>query len=319
MKRPGKRPAAPDQGPDVPPRVGLLGRLMLLSPYWTRTVWHRLVRLSLYLIFAYLGVTVMLLALENWFLFHPEPALASWDRPPSGLEVEDVHMQSADEMTVHGWWAKPVRWKPEHGAILYFHGNAGNLSHRGDIVQRWRDELRLAVLIIDYPGFGQSEGSPTEAGCNAAGDAAYDWLTRKAGVPGNRIVLVGGSLGGSVATHLATLQPYRALVLISTFTSFPDMAQKTFPWLPCRWLVRNQMNNLARISTLKEPVFIAHSPSDGLVPYWMGQRLFAAANEPKRFFTMHGRPHDEFVPNDCFAALKAFLDETDVVLAMTTN
>ncbi len=171
------------------------------------------------------------------------------------------------------------------------------------------------MLIVDYPGYGKSQGKPTEQGCYSAGLAGYEWLTEQARVPSDRIVLVGCSLGGTVASYLATVKPYRALVLVSTFTSFPDMAQKTFPWLPTRWLVSNQMNNLDRIKTLTQPVFISHSTGDGLIPYAMGERLFAAANQPKRFFTIEGRPHDEFIPDECFAELKVFLNETDTVEA----
>ncbi len=257
----------------------------------------------------------MLLALENLFLFHPRTAASVWEPPPAGARVEDVDLTSPDGTSLHAWWLKPSGWQPRDGAVLFFHGNAGNLSERGPSMVRWRDELGLAVLIVDYPGFGRSQGVPTEAGCHAAGESGHDWLTKQAGVPGERILLVGGSLGGTVAIHVATCRPYRALVLISTFTSFPDMAQKQFPWLPARWLVRNQMNNLKRIRGLKKPVFISHSTGDGLIPYWMGERLYEAAQQPKRLFTIHGRPHDEFVPPDCFAALKAFLRETDLAVA----
>jgi hypothetical protein len=267
----------------------------------------------LWLGFAYLGVMMLLLALENWFLFHPETAAERWDAPR--CLVQDIDLKSADGTALHAWWMKPQDWNPDHGALLFLHGNAGNLSDRGESMCRLRDELRLAVLIVDYPGYGKSQGSPSEKGCNLAGEAAYEWLTDEAKVPGKRVVLIGVSLGASVATHLATLHPYRALVLMAAFTSFPDMAQKTFPWLPARWLVRNQMNNLARIPTLKRPVFIIHSSDDALIPYSMGERLFAAANEPKRFFALHDRPHDEYLTDECLAALKAFLNETDIATA----
>ncbi len=271
------RPSLPEPKTAAATKVGWLKWLLLDSPWWTRSVWHRLARLGLYLIGIYLGVLLMLLMLENWFLFHPDTALESWAPPPAGQDVRDVYLSSA-EGSLHAWWTRPRDWSPDQGAVLYFHGNAGNLSHRGDVICHWRDELHQAVLIVDYPGYGRSEGSPTESGCYATGDAAHEWLTEKTGVPGSRIMLVGGSLGGTVATHLATTRPSRALVLVAAFTSFPDMAQKTFPWLPCRWLVRNQMDNLARVGRLKQPLFIAHSTSDALVPYTMAERLFAAAN-----------------------------------------
>src|SRR5262249_11128842 len=156
------------------------------------------------------------------------------------------------------------------------HGNAGNLSSRGDSVLLWQRELPTAVLLFDYPGFGRSTGSPSEAGCYAAGDAAYDWLTRTKGVPAERGLLFGKSLGGAIASALAVRKSHRALVLAMAFTSFPDMAQVKYPWLPGRWLVRNQMNNLAKLGKVKRPVFISHGTVDGVVPFSMGEQLYAA-------------------------------------------
>jgi fermentation-respiration switch protein FrsA (DUF1100 family) len=293
----------------------IVSLVLLRSGFWQRSTWHRLGRLTLWLAYCYLGVLLMLLFLENWLLFHPTPASRDWAPPPSGLAVEDVELTSSDGTALHGWWAKPSRWHPDHGALLYFHGNAGNLSYRGDLVKGWRDKLRMAVFIVDYPGFGKSQGQPTEAGCYAAGEAAYDWITRVARVSGERLILLGGSLGGAPATELATRHPYRALILIAAFTSFPDMAQKSFPWLPSRWLVRTQMNNLKKIATLHQPVFIAHGTDDGLVPFSQGERLFAAANEPKHFFPMVGHGHDEGHTHKLFEKLIPFLNDHDVAIA----
>jgi len=283
---------------------------LLRSPFWKRSAWHRAGRQLLGFAYVYLGVLIVLLALENYFLFHPLPHTEDWLPPPAGLHVEDIELVSAAGNRLHGWWSKPDGWRPEQGAVLYFHGNAGNLSGRGDAVKAWRDHLGLAVLIVDYPGYGKSQGRPTEASCYAAGDAAYDWAIQSARVPAERLILFGGSLGGAIATDLATRRPYRALVLVSAFTSFPDMAQKTMPWLPARWLVRNKMDNQSKIATLTRPVFIAHGTADTLVPIRQAERLFAAAREPKYYFVMPGRGHDEFPSPDCFQALQVFLNKT---------
>src|SRR5262249_11927055 len=86
------RSTPPAAKPEDPPRVGWLGRMLLLSPYWSRSIWHRLARLTLYLVGMYLGVLLMLLVLENWFLFHPDTAQTSWYPPPAGQEVQDVFL-----------------------------------------------------------------------------------------------------------------------------------------------------------------------------------------------------------------------------------
>lgn len=253
----------------------------------------------------------MLLFFENWLLFRPAKATQSWGQPPNE-RVQDVELLSADGTRLHAWWCPTVDWQPNHGAMLYCHGNAGNLSHRGESIQRWQAEpLRRAVLIFDYPGYGKSEGKPTEAGCYAAADAAYDWLVNEKKVPGERIILYGGSLGGGVAVELASRRSHRALALVATFTSIPDMAQNLYPWLPARWVVRNQFNSMAKIGKCNQPVFIAHGTSDSLVPFAQAERLAAAANEPKRFFAMEGLDHNHTPIPDFYKSLAEFLQEVE--------
>ena len=162
-------------------------------------------------------------------------------------------------------------------------------------------------VIFDYPGYGRSEGSPSEAGCYAAGDAAYDWLTNHAKIPADKIVLYGGSLGGGIAIDIAARRPHRAVVVTATFTSMPELAQKLYPWLPARWLVRHRYDNLTKIRKCTQPVFIAHGDQDDLVPISQGEQLFATANEPKEFHIMAGHGHHEGPNEHFFAALRQFL------------
>jgi fermentation-respiration switch protein FrsA (DUF1100 family) len=260
----------------------------------------------------YLGVLIVLLALENAFIYHPTRDTEDWQAPPND-RVQDVELHTADGTRIHAWWCPPQTWEPAQGAVLYCHGNAGNLSYRGEGITRWQQQMNLAVLIFDYPGYGRSAGRPSEAGCYAAAEAAYDWLTQIQHVPAERIVLYGGSLGGSVAVELASRHPCRALVVVSTFTSIPDMAQKQFPWMPARWLVRNRFDNLAKIGHCRQPFFQAHGTADSTIPFSMGQRLFAAANEPKQFFAMDGYDHNHAPGPDFYAALRDFLAEQEKV------
>lgn len=253
---------------------------------------------------------MVLLLLENWLLYYPVRATQDW-QPPPNARVQDLFLETADGVRIHAWWCPTPDWQPEQGAMLYCHGNAGNLSHRAGTIARWQQHLEMAVLIFDYPGYGQSEGSPSEAGCYAAAEAAYDWLTQTQHVPPERILLYGGSLGGGVAVELAHRRPHRALVLVSAFTSIPDMAQQLYPWLPARWLVRNRFENLAKIGQCTQPAFIAHGSADGLVPYAQGERLFAAASEPKQFFCLEGCGHNDAPTADFYAACRAFLAQAE--------
>lgn len=284
-------------------------------PPKARRPWRRrLVRLALLPAAGYLGVIVVLLALENYLLFHPTRAADGWFAPPDP-RVQDVSLTSADGTPIHAWWYPRAG---ADGAVLYCHGNAGNLSHRGARLVNWHDLLNQSVLIFDYPGYGKSGGKPSEAGCYAAAAAAYDWLTRDAGVAPERVLLYGGSLGGGVAVETALHHPHRALVLVSTFTSVPDMAQQIYLWLPAR-LVRNRFDNLSKIGDCRGPVFIAHGDRDGLVPFAQGQRLFAVAPEPKAFFTMKGHDHNDAPDPFFFAALRQFLAKVEQAPAPAPN
>jgi fermentation-respiration switch protein FrsA (DUF1100 family) len=277
----------------------------------TRSWRGRLVRVLLLLLGVYLAMIVFLLLMEDRLLYsaHNE---TQWLEPPAGLAVADVNLSLADGTPIHAWWAAPAGWQPGRGAVLFCHGNGGNLSYRRDVFAPWQQRLGLAVLVFDYPGYGRSGGSPSEAGCYAAGDAALDWLTRVQGVPARRVILYGGSLGAAVATDLATRNLCRALFLVAPFTSFPDVAQREVPFLPGRWLVHNRFDNLAKIASCRLPVFIAHDPADRLIPISQGLRLFAAATGPKEFFTMSGVGHNDQPCRDVYAALRRFLADNEL-------
>jgi fermentation-respiration switch protein FrsA (DUF1100 family) len=264
------------------------------------------VRLLVLLAVCYAGVIIVLMALENSLVYHPVRASQDW-WPPPGPHVQDVELRLPDGTPIHAWWC-PV--EGARGAVLYCHGNAGNLSHRGDAIAAMDRVVGEAVLIFDYPGYGKSGGRPSEAGCYAAADAAYDWLVEHRHIPPERIILYGGSLGGGVAVDLARRRPHRALVLAQTFTSLPDVGGRQFPWLPVRWLMRNRFDNLAKIGHCRRPVFISHGTADRVVPFQLGQRLFAAANEPKEFLRVEGGDHNEAAPA-FYVTLRRFLAKVD--------
>jgi uncharacterized protein len=255
----------------------------------------------------YCGVILLLMALENHMVFCPTSAEENW-LPPPFSPAEDVALKLPDGTPIHAWWC-PCR--DADGALLFCHGNGGNLSYWGQTVRELQQVVGQSVLIFDYPGYGRSGGRPSEKGCYAAADAAYDWLTQNRKLPGERIVLYGTSLGGGVAVELASRRPHRALVLEKTFTSLPDMAQELYPWLPARWLIRNRFDNLDKIGKCRRPVFLGHGTTDDLVPLAHGERLYAAANEPKQFFRMEACGHNDPLPREFLLALRDFLARTD--------
>ena len=270
----------------------------------------------------YVGVVIVLSAMENWMLYHPIPASEDWIDPfIYNLKVQDVELHMADGTRLHAWWCPIENATDNHasGALLYCHGNAGNLSHRAYAISSWQHALHLPVLIFDYPGYGKSAGKPGEKQCYASADAAYDWLTQIKGVPGDQIVIHGGSLGGGVAVDLASRRPYRALVLAKTFTSIPDVGQSIYPWLPVRWVMRNRFDNLAKIGQCRRPVFMAHGTADGLVPFSLAKKLYEAANEPKHFSILEGCDHNDALPPEMFLELRTFLENQQAPVVVNSK
>lgn len=178
--------------------------------------------------------------------------------------------------------------------VLHLHGNADSAFSPEQV--RHCEALRRSgfnVLEVDYRGFGSTPGKASEAGMYEDSEAAYGELLRR-GVPPNRIILLGHSLGSGPAVLLATRHKAAALVLFGAFTSIPDAAADRYPYLPVRLAVTVQFNSLARIGDVHIPVVIAHSRADTLIPYSHALKLFAAANEPKHLITFDSPSGDGF-------------------------
>ncbi|HSD60725.1 MAG TPA: alpha/beta hydrolase [Burkholderiales bacterium] len=223
-----------------------------------------------------------------------------------GLPFEDVSLATSDGETLHGWF---VPAKAPRGAVLFCHGNAGNISHRLDSLLMFY-RMGYSVLIYDYRGYGRSTGRPTEQGTYLDAEAAWVYLTETRGFAPQRIAVFGESLGGAVAAWLAARHPPGALVLASTFTSVPDMGAAVYPFLPVRLLARIRYDARDSVGRVPAPVFVAHSPEDEIVPFAQGQALFAAAGEPKQFLELAGGHNDGFifVREAWVRALAQFLD-----------
>lgn len=284
--------------------------LLHRAPFWQVSRRRRVARLVVLACYLYIATLLVLLALEDRLLFPGATFARPWREPPNSLRVRDLTFDSATGDRIHGWFSAPEGWTPHRGAILISHGNGGNLSRLGDRAYRWRESCGRAVLLYDYPGYGKSSGRPSEGGCYAAGEAALRWLIEGQGVPAAEVILVGESMGGSIAVELATRYRVRLLVLHGAFTSFPDMAQVRFPCFPSRYLVHNRMDNEAKIGLTQCPVLITHGTADSVVPSRQGERLFAAAHEPKQFVRMEGHGHGPPNKEDFFEMVRQFLAKT---------
>jgi fermentation-respiration switch protein FrsA (DUF1100 family) len=201
--------------------------------------------------------------------------------------------------------------------VLHLHGNAetafsvSQFAHAAALVQR-----HLNVLGFDYRGFGATPGEVSEQHVYEDAEAAYQFLLAR-GVTDQHIIIWGHSLGSGPAVYLATRHPAAALVTFGAFTSIPDMAAVTYPWLPVRALVGVQFNSLQRMPAVHIPVLIAHSVADLTVPYAHAARLLAAANEPKRFLRLDYPSQDGFGGH--VDALYEHLDELLPLLSKLTG
>jgi pimeloyl-ACP methyl ester carboxylesterase len=273
--------------------------------------WRWVFRLGLLAVGVYVAVLAVLLCLEDRLLYRPALASRVWFEPLAELHIEDLSLTASDGTVISAWFMAPPGWRPEAGAVLLSHGTNGNVSTWQKLAARWQREIHRAVLVYDYPGYGRSGGRPTEAGCYAAAEAAFTWLTQRKNVPARQVMLVGSSLGSAMATELAARHDNRLLVLVGAFTSFPDMAQEKVPCYPARYLVHSRLDNLARIDRVRGPIFIAHGTDDHLVPFWMGERLFEKARQPKRFFPLPDHKHRHPTRPAFFRAVRHYLAETE--------
>jgi fermentation-respiration switch protein FrsA (DUF1100 family) len=225
---------------------------------------------------------------ENFFIFFPS---RPFDLTPEALRLvyKDVNFVAQDGKRLHGWFFPVERDNP---VILHFHGNAGNISHRLDLISQFL-QRKLQVFIIDYRGFGQSQGRPSEKGLYRDGLAAYDYLVQNEGIlPGN-IVLHGQSIGAAVAVEVALNRSVKSIILESAFTSTRDMAKTMSLFLFLSPFLPTNYNNLEKISRLHGPKLIIHGDMDEIVPFSMGERLFRAAKEPKFFIRLKGAAHND--------------------------
>ena len=277
-------------------------------------------------IFHVLGVTTVLVVLyafllvgcEKKIIFHPSKFPEGyWDPASMGLKVKDIDFQSKDGNKLHGWF---VASPQAMASLLWFHGNAGNLSHRLDNIQRFLS-LNLNIFIFDYRGYGKSEGEPDEEGIYIDSLAAYDRILKIEGVSVESLFLFGRSLGGICAVQTALKNPARGLILESVFTSASDMSRKIFPLIPLGWAIRSKLDAISKVPRLALPKLFLHGNRDEIVPFVLGKKLFDAAVEPKTFYAIEGAGHnDAYIigGSQYYKVLDEFIKDT-LKIPMTLN
>lgn len=245
-------------------------------------------------------VAGFLVFFENSFIYFPTRGGVG---PSPG---EDVWLTAADGVRIHGWY---VTHPQAQVTLLWLHGNAGNLEIRRELLEGLR-RLPANVLVIDYRGFGKSEGNPNEAGVNRDARAAYEWLLAR--TQPERIVVFGKSLGGGPACELASRVKVGGLIVQSSFTRAGDMASIVFPFLPlARYLVRTKFDSLGKVAEIRCPKLFIHTIDDDLIPFSMAKRLYEAAAPPKEYawFDTGGHNGVWSAQKDYYSRVSAFLEK----------
>ncbi|MCA9062924.1 MAG: alpha/beta hydrolase [Planctomycetaceae bacterium] len=241
---------------------------------------------------------------DDLFLFQPAKfPTGNWQ--PARLQYSDEWID-VDKEKIHAWYC-PVDPEQRRACLLYCHGNAGNISYLAAYLAALQ-KAKIAVLAFDYRGYGKSEGKPSKDGILRDASAARTRFATLAGVTEDEIVLMGRSLGGAVAVQLASQKQSRGLILESTFASYSETAAFHFPKLA--WLVpKDKLNSVETIQAYHGPLLQSHGDADRVIPYEFGQKLFRAANEPKKFVTIPRGDHNDPQSGEYFLAFSRFIDE----------
>ncbi len=216
--------------------------------------------------------------------------------------VEEVKLKAPDGVTLIAWYAAADAGKP---TIVFFTGNGGSTATHAD---KFAEIHRhgYGLLMLNYRGYGGSEGKPTEADNVADAGLAYDAL-RGRGIAPEDIVIYGESIGTSVATQLAAKRSARALVLEAPFTNIVDVARKTWWFLPLNFVLVDQYRTIDVIGRVHMPLFVVHGSKDSVIDISLGEKLFAAANDPKRMEIFPEADHNDLFEYGAFDAVDRFL------------
>ncbi len=260
------------------------------SMQWNRFILEWGLRILLVLLVLSFLLIFYLKYFEKTGVFFPSRQISITPKD-MGLDYEEVFLQSPDDLTIHGWFCKANQDK---GTILFFHGNAGNISHRLELIRKFI-EVNLNVFIIDYRGYGKSQGKTSENGLYLDALWAYNYLVKEKNIPPKKIFLYGESLGAAVAIDLASRIPVGAVIIQGGFSSGLDMAKVIFPWVP-RLLIKLiggiKFSSDAKIKNIKAPMLFIHSKEDEVVPFSLGEKLFKLAPLPKELYVIRGGHND---------------------------
>tara|TARA_B110001452_G_scaffold139049_1_gene115602 strand:+ start:33 stop:851 length:819 start_codon:yes stop_codon:yes gene_type:complete len=228
----------------------------------------------------YFLILLYVFLFQQNLLYHPTENNYSNDQLT--VKIKKVSIKTNDNLKLIGWFhEKDLK---NFKTIIFFHGNAGKLENRIHKINHFKD-IDVNFLIIAWRGFSGNSGNPSENGLYEDAESAVRWLKRK-GLKNKDIVLYGESLGTGIVTHIAQKNKFAGVILESPFTSMIDAAKNVYPYFPIRLLLKDKYESDKKIKNIKSPILIMHGKKDKIVPFWMGQKMYKMANEPKySYFT----------------------------------
>ena len=249
-------------------------------------------------LYTFIISSLMFFFFSNVYLYIQQPNMVFYpikklDATPKdwGLSYDDVELRLDDKTKISSWYLPHPQAEK---TILFFHGNGGNISHRGDSIYIFH-KLKFNVLIIDYAGYGKSEGSASENSLYQSANAAWHYLINDKKTKAKDIIIFGRSLGGAVAVDLASHVKAGGLILESTFSSVRDFVDVAFAQWSSLIYLRYAFDSLSKIKRVTSPVLVIHSPDDEIIPFELGQRLFDNIESEKEFLQITGGHNDGFM------------------------
>lgn len=264
-----------------------------------------LVSLATIAVLSFVGLMAVLFFGQRWLIFPVSHEMyRTPDQAPYRLKYEDLYLPVSGGKVTNAWF---VPAEKAQLTVLFCRGNGGTLSdwiEAGHLFHL----IGVNILLFDYGGYGRSTGRPSESRLYEDGRAAWRWLTEERKIPPAQIVVIGHSIGGGVAAQLATEVKPAALILQSTFTSIPDVAQEMFPYLPVKPFIRDRFTTRDKLARISCPLLVVHSPSDTMIPFAHGRALFDRAREPKQFLEIRGDHNEGMLSPDYMRGVERFID-----------
>ena len=235
-------------------------------------------------IFCYLALLMVLYFLQRKLIYYP---LKSHPKLESLKGVyKEIKTKTKEGFELTHWYSQQG---PPY--IIVFHGNAGNIESRGYRFQFLADQ-GYSVLLASYRGYGSNSGKATEKHLIADSSLVLNWLLKKERIAPTEVILFGESLGSGVAVALAGQYPVKALIFDGAFSSVADVAQSLYFFIPVRWFLKDSWDSNKRIHKVKAPLLFIHAKKDSIIPFHLGQKLFASANKPKKYLWLDNSDHN---------------------------